>query len=119
MADAAAAAAAEAGGSCAGFVIPGPQLLPTAAAAAVFVSPLPSLMPPVCRNDSKYAPIRAPFGKVPYRLMARFTFCTSRAPTVIAAAVAATLAGDGGGIGGAGIAPADGADAPGAGGIGC
>lgn len=36
---------------------------------------------PLCRSDSKQAPIRAPFGSVPYRLIALRTFCTSKAAT--------------------------------------
>lgn len=36
---------------------------------------------PLCRSDSRYAPILAPFGSVPYLLMALRTFWTSSAAT--------------------------------------
>lgn len=42
------------------------------------------------RNDSKYAPMRAPFGNVPYRFIAHFTFSTSSAPTITAGNAGAT-----------------------------
>jgi hypothetical protein len=46
-----------------------------------FCSARPSPPPGSCFSESKYAPILAPFGNVPYRLIAFRTFTSSSAKT--------------------------------------